>query len=134
MVPDRAHRGLSRSPTRQSAKPAAVGHSHSFVALVMRRPGRKEHHGPDGTGVQWTSRATTRTRTLAILVALSLQVVLAPTPAYAATDYILMSRSALLARPVSGTARNVPDGSHTVVVRAPGASDHPPSHWPTCIS
>jgi hypothetical protein len=52
----------------------------------------------------------------------------------AATDYILMSRSALLARPVSGTARNVPDGSHTVVVRAPGASDHPPSQWPTCIS
>jgi hypothetical protein len=92
--------------------------------------------GPVRTGVQWTSRVTTGTRMLAVLVALalSLPAVLAPARADAATDYILMSRSALLARPVSGTARNVPDGSHTVVVRAPGASDHPPSQWPTCIS
>ena len=62
--------------------------------------------GPVGTGVQWTSRVTTRTRTLAILVgfALSLPVAFAPTPVDAATDYILMSRSALLARPVSGNA------------------------------
>ena len=57
-------------------------------------------------GVQWASAVTTRTKTLAILVALalSLPVVLAPTRTDAATDYLLMSRSALLARPVSGTA------------------------------
>ncbi len=62
--------------------------------------------GPVRTGVQWTSRVTTGTRMLAVLVALalSLPAVLAPARADAATDYILMSRSALLVRPVSGTA------------------------------
>jgi hypothetical protein len=62
--------------------------------------------GPVRPGVQWTSRATARTRTLAALVALafSVPVVFTPTGADAATDYILMSRSALLARPVSGAA------------------------------
>jgi hypothetical protein len=62
--------------------------------------------GPVRTGVQWTSRATTRTRTPVFIVALALAlpVVFATTRADAATDYILMSRSALLARPVSGAA------------------------------
>jgi hypothetical protein len=61
---------------------------------------------PVRTGVQWTSLAPPRTRsvTLALIVALALPVVLAPRPAAAATDYLLMSRSALMALPVTGTA------------------------------
>jgi hypothetical protein len=57
-------------------------------------------------GVQWTSRLTIRARALVILVAcaLAVPVALVPTRVDAATDYILMSRSALLARPVSGKA------------------------------
>jgi hypothetical protein len=72
---------------------------------------------PVRNGVQWTSRVSPRTRTVVLLVAtaLALPVVLTPARALAATDYILMSRSALLARPVSGTAwanlRAVADGS-----------------------
>ena len=62
--------------------------------------------GPVRTGVQWTSRLTTRTRAAAILVALalSLPAISNPARADAATDYILMSRAALLARPVTGGA------------------------------
>jgi hypothetical protein len=61
--------------------------------------------GPVRTGVQWTSRVTTRTRALVTLVALALALpVVQPAHADAATDYILMSRSALLARPVTGSA------------------------------
>ena len=61
---------------------------------------------PVRNGVQWTSRVSPRTRTLALLAAtaLSLPLALAPAPADAATGYLLMSRSALLARPVTGTA------------------------------
>ena len=60
---------------------------------------------PVRNGVQWTSSRLPRTLTLALSVAtpLSIPVALAPAPAVAATDYLLMSRSALLARPVSGT-------------------------------
>jgi hypothetical protein len=60
---------------------------------------------PVGTGVQWTSRVSPRTTTLvAILAALTLAIpsMVDPTPAAAANGYILMSRSALMARPVSG--------------------------------
>ena len=61
---------------------------------------------PVGTGVQWTSHASPRTRLVALLVAtaLALPIALVPARADAATDYLLMSRSALMARPVSGTA------------------------------
>ena len=57
-------------------------------------------------GVQWTSPVPPRTKLTAALLALAFLIpiaVSAPTPADAATDYILMSRSALMARPVSGT-------------------------------
>ena len=73
---------------------------------------------PVDTGVQWTSRLPRRARLAISLLAISLLIpsaALAPPPADAATDYILMSRSALLARPVSGTAwanmKAVADGS-----------------------
>jgi len=61
---------------------------------------------PVGNGVQWTSAVTTRIRIFALLVAttISIPVAFAPAPTAAATDYLLMSRSALLARPTSGTA------------------------------
>lgn len=60
---------------------------------------------PVRTGVQWTSSAT-RMRFVGLLAAAALTIpgILAPRPVAAATDYLLMSRSALLARPVSGTA------------------------------
>jgi hypothetical protein len=69
-----------------------------------------------GNGVQWTSHVTPRTKLAATVVAIALLIPVAgPAPADAATDYILMSRSALMARPVSGTPwRNlkaVADGS-----------------------
>lgn len=71
---------------------------------------------PVGTGVQWTSRMTRRAR-LAV-TALAITVLLPstlPAPAAAATDYILMSRSDLLARPTSGipwaNMKAVADGS-----------------------
>jgi hypothetical protein len=61
--------------------------------------------GPVRPGVQWTSRVTTRTKALVTLVALALALpVVFPARADAATDYLLMSRSALLARPVTGSA------------------------------
>ena len=71
---------------------------------------------PVGTGVQWTSRMTRRARLAVTAVAMT---VLLPStiaaPAAAATDYILMSRSALLARPASGipwaNMKAVADGS-----------------------
>jgi hypothetical protein len=72
---------------------------------------------PVRNGVQWTSLATTRTRLVAVAAALALALpaILVPRPAAAATDYLLMSRSALMALPVSGTAwtnlRNVAAGS-----------------------
>ena len=71
---------------------------------------------PVGTGVQWTSRVTRRARLAASLLAITILIPSAlPAPAAAATDYILMSRSVLLARPVSGTAwanmKAVADGS-----------------------
>jgi hypothetical protein len=73
---------------------------------------------PVGNGVQWTSLVTRRARLAATLVAIAVLVpsaLAAPAPATAATDYILMSRSALLARPVSGVAwanmKAVADGS-----------------------
>lgn len=64
---------------------------------------------PVSTGVQWTSRVIPRTRLLAAVIAALLVIpsIVAPTPAAAAAPpsrYLLMSRSALLARPVSGTA------------------------------
>jgi hypothetical protein len=61
---------------------------------------------PVRNGVQWTSRVSPRTRTVALPVAtaLALPVALVPPSAAAATDYLLMSRSARLARPVTGTA------------------------------
>jgi hypothetical protein len=61
---------------------------------------------PVRNGVQWTSRVSPRTRTVALPVAtaLALPVALVPPSAVAATDYRLMSRSARLARPVTGTA------------------------------
>jgi hypothetical protein len=62
---------------------------------------------PVDTGVQWTSRVSPRATPLivAILAALTLGIPssVAPEPAAAANGYILMSRSALLARPVTGT-------------------------------
>ncbi len=73
---------------------------------------------PVDTGVQWTSRLPRIARLAVGLLAISVLIpsaALAPPPAAAATDYILMSRSALLARPVSGTAwaniKAVADGS-----------------------
>ena len=57
-------------------------------------------------GVQWTSRVSPRTKLTASLLAIAILIPIAasaPAPADAATDYILMSRSALLARPMSGT-------------------------------
>jgi hypothetical protein len=59
---------------------------------------------PVGHGVQWTSRITPRTTILAILAALTLVIpsTIDPTPTAAANGYILMSRSALMARPVTG--------------------------------
>ena len=59
---------------------------------------------PVGNGVQWTSHVSPRTKLAAILVAIALLIpAAAAAPADAATDYILMSRSALMARPSSGT-------------------------------
>ena len=61
---------------------------------------------PVSTGVQWTSRVSPRTRITiaAVLAALTLAIpsTVDPTPAAAANGYILMSRSALMARPVTG--------------------------------
>jgi hypothetical protein len=59
---------------------------------------------PVGHGVQWTSRVSPRTTIAVILAALTLVIPSAvdPTPAAAANGYILMSRSALMARPVTG--------------------------------
>ena len=57
-------------------------------------------------GVQWTSHVSPRTKLTAGLLAIAILIPIAasaPTPAEAATNYILMSRSALMARPVSGT-------------------------------
>ena len=57
-------------------------------------------------GVQWTSRVSPRTKLTASLLAIAILIPIAasaPAPADAATNYILMSRSALLARPMSGT-------------------------------
>jgi hypothetical protein len=57
-------------------------------------------------GAQWTSRVSPRTKLVATLMAIALLIPAAaatPAPADAATDYILMSRSALMSRPVSGT-------------------------------
>jgi hypothetical protein len=68
-------------------------------------------------GVQWTSRAPHRTRLVAALVALALVLPTAftPPPAEAATGYILMSRSALMSRPITGVRwanlKAVADGS-----------------------
>jgi hypothetical protein len=71
---------------------------------------------PVGPGVQWTSRITRRARLSATILAITVLIPSAvPTPAAAATDYILMSRSALLARPVTGipwaNMKRVADGS-----------------------
>jgi hypothetical protein len=69
-------------------------------------------------GVQWTSRLTGRTRIAAILLGLALVLPAAaasPSPATAANGYILMSRSTLMSRPMSGSAwrtmKAVADGS-----------------------
>jgi hypothetical protein len=64
---------------------------------------------PVDTGVQWTSRVSPRARLVAAVIAATLVIpgIVAPTPAAASAPpsrYLLMSRSALLARPVSGTA------------------------------
>ena len=71
-----------------------------------------------GHGVQWTSRVSPRTQLAASLMAITFLLpafAATPAPAAAATDYILMSRAALMARPVTGTPwRNlkvVADGS-----------------------
>ena len=68
-----------------------------------------------GTGVQWTSRVSPRVTAVFVAIALLIPAAAAPAPAEAATDYILMSRSALMARPTRGTPwRNlkaVADGS-----------------------
>ena len=59
-----------------------------------------------GHGVQWTSRVSPRTQLAASLMAITFLLpafVATPAPAAAATDYILMSRAALMARPVTGT-------------------------------
>jgi hypothetical protein len=73
---------------------------------------------PVGNGVQWTSHVSPKTKFAAIIVAVAVLIPApapAPAPVAAATDYILMSRSALMARPVRGTPwRNlkaVADGS-----------------------
>jgi hypothetical protein len=71
---------------------------------------------PVGTGVQWTSRMTRQARLAATILAITVLIPSTlPAPAAAATDYILMSRSALLARPVSGipwaNMKAVADGS-----------------------
>jgi hypothetical protein len=64
--------------------------------------------GPVRNGVQWTSRVISWTRTPALFAApaLSLSIVPGPTPADAATDYLLVSRSSLRARPVTGTLQS----------------------------
>ena len=62
--------------------------------------------GSVGNGVQWTSRVSRRTKLTAMVLALvSLLPASAatPAPARAASDYILMSRAGLMARPVTGT-------------------------------
>ena len=71
-----------------------------------------------GHGVQWTSHVSPRTTLTAAVMAIALLLpafAADPAPAAAATDYILMSRAALMARPVTGTPwRNlkaVADGS-----------------------
>ena len=71
---------------------------------------------PVGTGVQWTSRMTRRARLAVTALAMTVLIPSTiPAPAAAATDYILMSRSALLARPASGipwaNMKAVADGS-----------------------
>lgn len=71
---------------------------------------------PVAPGVQWTSRVPLRARLAASLLAITVLIPSAAlAPADAATDYILMSRSTLLGRPVSGTAwanmKAVADGS-----------------------
>jgi hypothetical protein len=71
---------------------------------------------PVAPGVQWTSRVLLRARLAASLLAITVLIPSAAlAPADAATDYILMSRSTLLGRPVSGTAwanmKAVADGS-----------------------
>jgi hypothetical protein len=71
---------------------------------------------PVGTGVQWTSRMTRQARLAATILAITVLIPSTlPAPAAAATDYILMSRSALLARPASGipwaNMKAVADGS-----------------------
>ncbi len=58
-----------------------------------------------GNGVQWTSRVSARTKLTAMLMALAFLLpafAATPAPARAATDYILMSRAALMARPITG--------------------------------
>jgi hypothetical protein len=52
-----------------------------------------------------------------VATALALPVVLVPTGAVAATDYLLMSRSALLARPVSGAAWTI---LHDIAIQSLG--------------
>jgi hypothetical protein len=96
-----ARRAPYRHPSRHVVGPT-IRSSHSSCGVQVGR----STMGPVPTGVQWTSRVPTRTRAFALLVAVALAapVVLFPARADAATDYILMSRSALLARPVSGTA------------------------------
>ncbi len=71
---------------------------------------------PVGTGVQWTSRvAGTKLMAMVVAVALSLPAVAGSAPVAAATDYLLMPRSELLTRPVSGSTwtslRSVADAS-----------------------
>jgi hypothetical protein len=64
---------------------------------------------PVRTGVQWTSRRSSlspKALALTVMGALILTVAAWTAPAAAATDYLLMSRSELLARPTSGTAWN----------------------------
>ena len=57
-----------------------------------------------GNGVQWTSHVSPRTKLAATLLAITVLIpAAAPAPADAANGYILMSRSALMARPTSGT-------------------------------
>jgi hypothetical protein len=73
---------------------------------------------PVARSVQWTSRLPRPARIAVGFLAITIlfpSAAHAPPPAAAATDYLLMSRSALLARPVSGTAwanmKAVADGS-----------------------
>jgi len=57
-----------------------------------------------GNGVQWTSLVSPRTKLAVTMLAIALLIPAAtPAPADAANGYILMSRSALMARPISGT-------------------------------